>query len=423
MSLRIKNKKIACSFNDFSNIGFIEFIEKLSKENQITIFTNNPFAKHVFKKNTKIEILNEKKSYLYRILSFLALSKKCSLEKFYHIENILFNKNIFIRILFIFKSLLFFLNIGIDRNFLRKKFKKNNKKIKNFDILFTDFRFNEIYTNHDLNFTAKINQIPIYSFIFSWDNIFSGDVNLFADKYFASSRKLRNLIYDRHNIEKRKISLLPAFQFDYLKNKNRIKKKEKDYIFYVCCSEENTRAAEEEFEVINFIGKYLKEKKSELILKVRPYPYFSKKKIDFKKKIKFNNIKVMEYGKIIPRTFYNDMTVYMRYEKSLKKKYLLLFNSIANINFFSTIGIESVLLKKFTIFLNLKKNHRNLFQYLRSNNFKVKFLDHYKLLNGRKNYLHSYDALKIVLDEIINKKNKIKLDKYDYNFFKKTFTF
>ena len=131
----------------------------------------------------------------------------------------------------------------------------------------------------------------------------------------------------------------------------------------------------------------------------------------------------MEYGKIIPRTFYNDMTVYMRYEKSLKKKYLLLFNSIANINFFSTIGIESVLLKKFTIFLNLKKNHRNLFQYLRSNNFKVKFLDHYKLLNGRKNYLHSYDALKIVLDEIINKKNKIKLDKYDYNFFKKTFTF
>ena len=131
----------------------------------------------------------------------------------------------------------------------------------------------------------------------------------------------------------------------------------------------------------------------------------------------------MDYGKIIPRTFYNDMTVYMRYEKSLKKKYFLLFNSIANINFFSTIGIESVLLKKFTIFLNLKKNHRNLFQYLRSNNFKVKFLDHYKLLNGRKNYLHSYDALKIVLDEIINKKNKIKLDKYDYNFFKKTFTF
>ena len=111
----------------------------------------------------------------------------------------------------------------------------------------------------------------------------------------------------------------------------------------------------------------------------------------------------------------------MRYEKNYKAKTELIKNSLAVINFFTTIGIESILLKKYTIFLNLKKQDQSILGYLKSNYFKVKFLDHYSFLNNRKTYITSKNILINNLEMITKKKNSITYSKKDYNYFKKIF--
>ena len=52
---------------------------------------------------------------------------------------------------------------------------------------------------------------------------------------------------------------------------------------------------------------------------------------------------------------------FMRYEKNYKTKAKLIQNSLAVINFFTTMGIESVLMRKYTIFLNFKKGRWGYF--------------------------------------------------------------
>ena len=58
MLKNLQNKKIICSFNDFSNIGFIEFLNNLSKKNNLILLKKNNKA-NFFLKNKKI-----KKTYL-----------------------------------------------------------------------------------------------------------------------------------------------------------------------------------------------------------------------------------------------------------------------------------------------------------------------------------------------------------------------
>ena len=158
---------------------------------------------------------------------------------------------------------MFFLRIGLNKNFIRSKIYTNNNFKIDCDLILTDFRFNELYTNHNIIYTAKKLNIPTYSIIFSWDNIFSGDVNLISDKYFISTNKLKLILSSRHKINKSKIHLIEPFQLNYLSKKNKkinFTNKEK-YLLFLCCSEENSRASIEEFKIINFIGDFLKKKK------------------------------------------------------------------------------------------------------------------------------------------------------------------
>ena len=111
----------------------------------------------------------------------------------------------------------------------------------------------------------------------------------------------------------------------------------------------------------------------------------------------------------------------MRFEKSTDNKYELIHNSIAVINFFTTLGIESVFLKKFTLFLNIKSNKSNYIQYLNSHFFKVKYLNHYKILNGKSFYVNSIYELSKKLDLIIKNDVNLKLPTKDYEYFKNIF--
>ena len=364
MLKNLRNKKIICSFNDFSNIGFIDFLNNLSKKNNLILLTKNNKA-NFFLKNKKIKIIqiNEKKTYLSKILLYLSINKISSLEKFYHIENALFQKGLFKKFNSVIKLIMFFLRIGLNKNFIRSKIYTNNNFKIDCDLILTDFRFNELYTNHNIIYAAKKLNIPTYSIIFSWDNIFSGDVNLISDKYFISTNKLKLILSSRHKINKSKIHLIEPFQLNYLSKKNKkinFTNKEK-YLLFLCCSEENSRASIEEFEIINFIGDFLKKKKSNIILKVRPYPFYTNKK-NIINKIKHKNILIEEYGQKVIRRVHQDNIEFVRYEKNYKAKAELIKNSLAVINFFTTMGIESVLLKKYTIFLNLKKQDQGIFR-------------------------------------------------------------
>lgn len=422
MLKNLQNKKIICSFNDFSNIGFIEFLNNLSKKNNLIILTKNNKANFFFKdKRIKIINIKEKKTYLSKILFYLSINKISSLEKFYHIDNVLFQHGLFKKLNSLIKIIMFFLRIGLNKNFIRSKIYANNDFKIDCDLILTDFRFNELYTNHSIVYAAKKLKIPSYSIIFSWDNIFSNDVNLISDKYFISTNKLKLIMSSRHKINKSKIHLIEPFQLNYLsKNKKKIFTNKKKYLLFLCCSEENSRASFEEFEIINFIGDFLKKKKSNIILKVRPYPFYTNKK-NIINKIKHKNILIEEYGKKIIRRVHHDNIEFMRYEKNYEAKIELIKNSLAVINFFTTIGIESVLMKKYTIFLNLKKQDSGIFNYLKSNYFKVKFLDHYSFLNNRNTYIKSKDKLINSLEMIIKKKNSITYSKDDFNYFKKIF--
>ena len=172
------------------------------------------------------------------------------------------------------------------------------------------------------------------------------------------------------------------------------------YILYSCCVEETSPISEEEFEIINHVGKFLLENKLNLKLYVRPYPFFSKI-VDLKKKIKHSNIFIVNYGKVFIRRKINNQISYMRFEKNYKKKLQLLTNAALHINFLSTIGIESCLLNRPTLFLNFKKNFNifYFFNFFKSNFFKTRYLDHYKIFNKKKIFVKNY----IVLDNILTK--------------------
>ena len=151
---------------------------------------------------------------------------------------------------------------------------------------------------------------------------------------------------------------------------------------------------------------------------VRPYPFFEKK-INLKDKFKYPNIYVKNYGKIHIRRIVKNKTMFMRYEKNLDNKIKLLSEAVCHINLLSTIGVESLLLKTNTIFLNLEKKF-NLFKftyYFKSNFFKSKFLDHFKIFEKQNLFIKDYDILNATLLKIIKEKKYIITSK-NFIFFK-----
>ena len=420
MNLNFKGKKVFCSFNDFSNVEFINFINKLSETNDVTIYTKNKFKNNFFNKNIKIIISKIKIPFLYKLLHFFSKNKTSSLNSYYNIENIFLKNNFFVKILFLIRLILNFFNLPISKDILRDYFYKDKANILNFDILLTDFRFNEIYSNHEIIYFAKKNNKPIVSILFSWDNVYSSDINLHANFYIVGSKKLRIIVSKRNKISLSKIRISKSFQFLSLSKKPINKNISFKYILFACCVEENSQIAKEEFEIINFIGNYLEKSGSNIKVLVRPYPFFEKK-INLSKKFLYSNIVVKDYGKKIIRRKIKDKFEYMRFEKSTDNKYELIHNSIAVINFFTTLGIESVFLKKFTLFLNIKSNKSNYIQYLNSHFFKVKYLNHYKILNGKSFYVNSIYELSKKLDLIIKNDVNLKLPTKDYEYFKNIF--
>ena len=122
-----------------------------------------------------------------------------------------------------FKLIFGYLNLLPTKDRLRKQNYFVKKNLRDLDILYCDFRLNEIYTNHELNHFAKKNNKKIICFIFSWDNLFAGDINKYADLYYVSSNYFKSILTDKHKIQKYKIKTGSNFQLKYFKLKKRKK--------------------------------------------------------------------------------------------------------------------------------------------------------------------------------------------------------
>ncbi len=420
MNLNFKNKKIACSFNEFNNNEFNKFLYNLSKQNDLTIYSRQKISKKILGNRIKISILKENKNTLFTLLDKFSKNKSSPLQNYYFIEKFVAS-SLHMKIFFSFKFILNKMGLLISKNYLRRSLLKTNKKGMKFDYLITDFRFNEIYTNHEITNFALENNIPIIVILYSWDNLFSEDVNLKGTYYFVGSLEVGKILNKRHCIPNSKIFYFNSFQFSYLKKLKKIKKSREKYILYSLCTEQESSIAKEEMEIINGIGEILIKKKSNIKLYVRPYPFlYSKTKS--KIKFKYPNIVVKEYGKQVLRRENKKKKEYMRYEYNYDSKLSLLKNTICHINFLSTIGIESVLLGRNTIFLNIKKKF-NIFEpikYLKSNYFKTKFLDHYKIFSKKNLFVTSFNELENNLSLILenkNLRNKYRQEKFIKNFF------
>lgn len=421
MNLNFKNQKIACSFNDFSNNQFNKFITELNKKNEITLFTSERIAKKIFKDKLKITILDDHKNYLYNFLKKFSKTKSSSLQNYFFIEKIIYS-SFFIKLVYCVMFIFNKLGILIDINFLRRNLLTKERFKEKFDYLITDFRSNEIYSNHEIINNAKRLKIPIIVILYSWDNLFSQDINKDGDFFFVGSAKLRQMISERHKISLDKIFTFRSFQFSYLDKKIKNEKND-NYILYSCCVEQESEIANEEIRIINYIGDFLLKHNYKTKVYVRPYPFLKNKK-NLSLKFNYPNILIKEYGKKIIRRKINNVEEFMRYEKSYNDKRKLLKNAICNINFLSTIGLESTILKKNTIFLNIKKDIKNFnfIQFLKSNYFKSKFLDHYRIFEKNNFFITDIRKLDKKLHKVIDQKGKkynIKQYKFIKNFFLK----
>lgn len=395
MTKHISKKKVIFSFNNFANKSFNIFINNELKNKNAYLYTKNPIAKKFFPKHKIVMAKKYEESFFENFSNF----NDSEVEKFYLIRLFL-KSNLIKKFLILIKLFLGYLNLLPPKNNLRKKNVNINKNLENFDEIYCDFRLNEIYTNHEINHYAIKNKKKIICLILSWDNLFAGDIVNYAQRYYVGSKFFRKLLSHQHKIKKNKIKIGKNFPLEYLKlNKN--KKRYSNYIIYAFSHsslEQNYFA--EEIEILNKISQYVLNINKKIKIIARLYPYDQNKKNYQFKNLK--NVKIQNYGKKIEIKKNNFI-----YESNLLDKKNFIKNSICVINVFTTYGIESVLLNKPTIFYSLKKE-RNLFQYLNSIDFKLKYMPHFKIIKNKIVKPKNNQDLSKILESIIKKKINIK---------------
>ena len=385
------------SFNNFSNEEFNNYLRIRLKVKGNYLFTSNISAKNFFDYRKIIFCKKPKETYLLKFSSF----NNSEVEKFYAIK-ILINGSLKKKFLVIFKILLDCFRILPKKNFFRKKFYKvfdDNIVFKN---LYCDFRSNEIYSNNQINQYAKLQKIKIHSLVFSWDNLFAGDVVDYADRYYVQSSYFKNLLNKRHNISLDRIKKIESFQFRYLKKKSPTRKK--NYFIYAFShSSKEKEYFKEELGNLKLISEILLKENSNIQIIARLYPYDYKIKTSLLKKMR--NVKFQKYGKLLKISKNQSFM----FENKFNQKNLFIKNCLGCINVFTTFGIEASIANKPTIFF-ANKNCRNKSDYYNSIYFKLKFMPHYQIIKHKINFIDNAIVLRENIRDIIYTDNQKKFN-------------
>tara|TARA_Y100000816_G_scaffold291347_1_gene282442 strand:+ start:1969 stop:3264 length:1296 start_codon:yes stop_codon:yes gene_type:complete len=387
------------------NIFLLEQIKQLSKFHEVNILTTSKKVqielekkyKVIFQKKTKIEKFIEKISI---ILSSPNFSSK---EKFYNDLEI-FRTNSFLRKMYLyFKKFLFIksdylksfnlFNFFLPVLFFRDKYRFLN----DFDTLIYDFRFYKSYNNLKSLILAanKIKKIKKICYIYSWDNIFTGNVITQADYYLVWSEFIKENLKKIHNIEEKKLVTVKPIQFFYLHKQV----EEEEFVLYPCSfsgdDKEQDSLVYHDVYMIKTLSKILNKLDSKIKLLVRPYP---SSKYDESVNIfkELNNVK------------FNYQTSKDQNNKDhFSYKNNQINKSICVISFGTTFNLEAIYNGKISLLLDFsnfkpKKNHHYLYDNYSK---KVDEFVFFKKI-AIKNYIFDEIQLENTLLDIMKNKDK-----------------
>jgi hypothetical protein len=412
-----KKQKIIFLIEDETNFFVEQQIFLLLKKFDIGIATSSDkiakkfkkfFIIHKLKKNY-IEKIIEKISIIFSSPNFSRKENYYNRLEYYQTKS--YTKKIYLIIKrSIFKRKNFYLTAYNIFSCLYKIFYDKNKYsfLKNYNYIFYDFRFFSKYNNlKSIIFASKKNQDLIkICWIYSWDNIITGNVIRSSDYYLVWSNYIKKKLSEIQKINKKNIVTVKPIQFNYLK---KIKKKQL-FLIYPCSFsgniEEEDSLLNHDILMIQNLSKILNELNSNCKILVRPYPGSSYGNI-------LNGI-TKQKNIIFDYNFYNKKILNLKdFEKNLEKKNLQINSSILTISFGTTFSFESAYLGVPSLFLGYsyfipKKN--SLYNFVNySNN-----VDEYILLRkiAKKNYVYNHKNLKKIINDILLKKKK-------YNYYKR----
>jgi len=387
------------------NIFLLEQIKQLSKFHEVNILTTTKKVqielenkyKVIFQKKTKIEKFIEKVSILLSSPNF------SSKEKFYNDLEI-FNTNSFLRKIYLyFKKFLF-----IKNNYLKSFnlfnfflpiifFKERYKFLNNFDTLIYDFRFYKSYNNLKSLILAanKIKKIKKICYVYSWDNIFTGNVITQADYYLVWSEHIKENLMKIHNIEEKKLVTVKPIQFSYLQKQI----EEAEFVLYPCSfsgdDKEHDSLVYHDVFMIKTLSKILNKLDSKTKLLVRPYPSSKYDK-------SINTFKELNNVEFDTQTGgdQNNQDHFSHKNNQINK-------SICVISFGTTFSLEAIYNGKVSLFLDFsnfkpKRNYHYLY-----NNYSKKVDEFIFFKNvAIKNYIFDEIQLENTLSDIMKNKNK-----------------
>jgi len=308
-------------------------------------------------------------------------------------------KNLIFKILVNIKLIFSYLNFLPSKDYLYKIKYKNSSQyqniLKNFDYVICDARLSSLYNkNKRLIYEAvKTKNVKVFSWFYSWDNIYFNSVIKSADYVFIWSKSFKNIISKIHRYKSKQIISIGPLQLDYLKKANLIKtSNKKKQILFACTYGKDTNKTGDNFYIdeklfILKLSEFMMKLDNKVKIIVRLYP--SADISDFKDLKKLKNIEISDYGNIVNRR--KKYSEKIRFEKNFDKKIKQIKNSTIVMSYGSTFNIEAAYLNKLVFHIDFS--------------FRDKFDEKFKIFRNKMEYLN---FLKFKSKNIINNEKYLK---------------
>lgn len=409
-------------------------INELAGKYKITILTSSLKIKKKFQNNFQVKFIKNKnklEAFLEKISIFLSSPNFSKKEAYYNslaIKQSNFLKKIYLLVKKIFwpKKNINFTSSNIF--FVLFRFFYNEKNfifLKKYKFIIYDSRFFQDYNySKGIIFAAhKFKKIIKINWVYSWDNIFTGNFLRTGDYFLVWSDYIKKRLSSIQDIKAQKIISINPIQFHYLR---KIKKK-KNILLYPCSfsgkfSEEDG-LVNHDLLMINNISKILDKIDNKIKLLVRLYP-----DSDYQNALKMINKKNVIIDKESLNLKKNNFNFF---NKNLLKKNSYINKSILVLSFGTTFSLEAMSLGCPNIFLGFSYFKPQKF-FLYDLNKYTKNIDEFILLKkiAKKNYVFSHEELKNKIDLILKSsnyynlfiKNSLKISKKFYNIKNPTMT-
>ena len=379
-------------------------IKSLSKKFEVTVYSDKKVNYH-----NKFIVERYKEEKIDKFFNYLSNPLPSEKEKFYLLNS--YEKYFVLKIPIILKLILSYINFLPSKDYLYKKKYINSNQyqniLKNFDYVICDARLSSLYNkNKKLIYEAiKNKNIKVFSWFYSWDNIYFNSVIKSADYAFVWSNSFKNIVSKIHKYKSKQIIPTGPLQLDYLKKANltRITNKKKQILF-ACTYGKDTNKTGDNFYIdeklfIFKLSNIMMKLDSKVKIIVRLYP--SADINDFKDLKKLKNIQISEYGEIVNRR--KKYSEKIRFEKKFNNKIKQIKNSTIIMSYGSTFNIEAAYLNKLVFHVDFSYND------ISNQKFKI-FRDKMEYLNflkfKSKNVISNEKQLEKILSDIFLKQKR-----------------